>query len=79
MNLLARASDTQRFMGVSNETWSLWVEAAREIGLEIDCKLGTKEGWTLTTDLHALFRAKPQLRKRPSIERKERLERKRKK
>lgn len=80
MNLLCRARALQEFMGVSNETWSSWVAVAEQLGLKIDCHLGTKEGWSLTSDMHELFRQSPELPVRRSAIRKKQLEeRKRKK
>ncbi len=80
LNLLCRARSLQEFMGVSNETWSIWVEVAEELDLKIDCHLGTKEGWSLTSDMHELFRRSPKLPVRRSAIRKQELaERKRKK
>ena len=80
MNLLCRASAIREFMGVSNETWSIWVEVAEQLNLKIDCHLGTKEGWSLTNDMHELFRRSPELPVRRSAIRKKQLEeRKRKK
>jgi len=79
VNLLCRSREMQKFMGVSNETWGRLVAAAEELGLVIDRRPGTREGWGLTSDLHELFRANPVLEVRKSAVRQQRKEERQKK
>ena len=74
VNLLCLAEDVREFMGISAETWKLWVAA----GLET-YKPGTKAGYVFTGDVHEFFRSRLPLGVRQSVVRKQKLAEKRRK